>query len=82
VFAEQGFAVVIADGRGTPGRGPDWDRSIAEDETTVLFLRSRAGDDPVGCLWAVQAGSGTERLLADPAELLGGPGGRARGGRP
>ena len=27
-FAEQGFAVVIADGRGTPGRGPVWDRSV------------------------------------------------------
>jgi dipeptidyl-peptidase-4 len=27
-FAEQGFAVVIADGRGTPGRGPAWDRSV------------------------------------------------------
>jgi dipeptidyl-peptidase-4 len=30
-FAEQGFAVVIADGRGTPGRGPQWDRSLAGD---------------------------------------------------
>ncbi|MGH3255514.1 MAG: prolyl oligopeptidase family serine peptidase [Streptosporangiaceae bacterium] len=30
-FAEQGFAVVIADGRGTPGRGPAWDRSVAGD---------------------------------------------------
>ena len=30
-FAEQGFAVVVADGRGTPGRGPDWDRAIAAD---------------------------------------------------
>ncbi len=30
-FAEQGFAVVIADGRGTPGRGPDWDRTLARD---------------------------------------------------
>ena len=29
-FAEQGFAVVIADGRGTPGRGPQWERAIAE----------------------------------------------------
>ena len=46
--------------------------TIAEDEMTVLFLRSRAADDPAGCLWSVQAGSGTERLLADPAELLGG----------
>jgi dipeptidyl-peptidase 4 len=30
-FAEQGFAVVVADGRGTPGRGPDWDRAVAGD---------------------------------------------------
>lgn len=30
-FAEQGFAVVIADGRGTPGRGPAWDRAVAGD---------------------------------------------------
>jgi len=28
-FAEQGFAVVVADGRGTPGRGPGWDRAVA-----------------------------------------------------
>jgi dipeptidyl-peptidase-4 len=28
-LAEQGFAVVIADGRGTPGRGPEWERAIA-----------------------------------------------------
>jgi dipeptidyl-peptidase 4 len=30
-LAEQGFAVVVADGRGTPGRGPQWDRRIAGD---------------------------------------------------
>ena len=30
-FAEQGFAVVVADGRGTPGRGPQWDRAVADD---------------------------------------------------
>jgi dipeptidyl-peptidase-4 len=30
-FAEQGFAVVIADGRGTPGRGPEWERTVAFD---------------------------------------------------
>jgi dipeptidyl-peptidase-4 len=27
-FADQGFAVLVVDGRGTPGRGPAWDRSI------------------------------------------------------
>jgi dipeptidyl-peptidase-4 len=30
-FAEQGFAVVIADGRGTPARGPAWERAVADD---------------------------------------------------
>ena len=30
-LAEQGFAVVIADGRGTPGRGPAWDRAVWHD---------------------------------------------------
>jgi dipeptidyl-peptidase-4 len=35
----------------------------------VLFLRSRAGDDPVTCLWVLDLDSRKERLLADPAEL-------------
>ena len=30
-FAEHGFAVVIADGAGTPGRGPAWEREILGD---------------------------------------------------
>ena len=30
-FANQGFAVVVADGRGTPGRGPSWDRAVWHD---------------------------------------------------
>jgi len=30
-FAEQGFAVVVADGRGTPGRGPGWEKAVAGD---------------------------------------------------
>ena len=33
-FADQGFAVLIADGRGTPGRGPSWDRLVHYDEAT------------------------------------------------
>jgi dipeptidyl-peptidase 4 len=27
-FAEQGFAVLVADGSGTPGRGPEWEREV------------------------------------------------------
>jgi len=30
-FAEQGFAVVVADGRGTPARGTAWERAVAGD---------------------------------------------------
>jgi dipeptidyl-peptidase-4 len=30
-FAEQGFAVVVADGRGTPGRGPHFEHAVAGD---------------------------------------------------
>ncbi|HEY3980246.1 MAG TPA: prolyl oligopeptidase family serine peptidase [Streptosporangiaceae bacterium] len=30
-LAEQGFAVVIADGRGTPGHGPGFERAVAGD---------------------------------------------------
>ena len=36
-FAEQGFAVVIADGRGTPGRTPSWERLIAGDFATGIL---------------------------------------------
>ena len=36
-FAEQGFAVVVADGRGTPGRTPAWDRLIAGDFATGIL---------------------------------------------
>ncbi len=30
-FAEAGYAVVIADGRGTPGRGPAWEKTVHRD---------------------------------------------------
>jgi dipeptidyl-peptidase 4 len=30
-FADQGFAVVIIDGRGTPGRGSAWERAVHRD---------------------------------------------------
>jgi dipeptidyl-peptidase 4 len=48
-FAEQGFAVVIADGRGTPARGPAWERAVAGDlagpvlEDQVDALAAAAG---------------------------------------
>jgi dipeptidyl-peptidase-4 len=36
-LADQGFAVIVADGRGTPGRGPAWDREIAFDLAEVTL---------------------------------------------
>ena len=48
-FADQGFAVLIADGRGTPGRGPDWDRLIHYDQSTPNL------DDQVAALQAAAA---------------------------
>jgi dipeptidyl-peptidase-4 len=35
-FADQGFAVVVADGRGTPGRSPAWEKAIHHDFTLSL----------------------------------------------
>jgi dipeptidyl-peptidase-4 len=51
-LAEQGFAVVIADGRGTGGRGPAWDRAVAGDlatpalEDQVTALNAAAAQFP------------------------------------
>jgi dipeptidyl-peptidase-4 len=52
-FAEEGFAVVVADGRGTPGRGPRWEKSIhkdslgkpVEDQVTALHAAAAACPD-------------------------------------
>ncbi|MFF7748027.1 alpha/beta fold hydrolase [Streptomyces sp. NPDC007971] len=35
-FADQGFAVIVADGRGTPGRSPAWEKAIHRDFTLTL----------------------------------------------
>ncbi|GAA3856671.1 prolyl oligopeptidase family serine peptidase [Streptomyces lacrimifluminis] len=35
-FADQGFAVVVADGRGTPGRSPAWEKAVHGDFTLSL----------------------------------------------
>ncbi|MER5471667.1 prolyl oligopeptidase family serine peptidase [Streptomyces sp. NPDC002685] len=35
-FADQGFAVVVADGRGTPGRSPAWEKALRDDLTLSL----------------------------------------------
>jgi dipeptidyl-peptidase-4 len=45
--------------------------TVSPDGERVVFARSRAGDDPVNCLWVLDAATGGERLVTDPIELLG-----------
>ena len=45
-FADQGFAVVVADGRGMPGRSPAWEKAILRDLSPTL-------DDQVEALHAL-----------------------------
>ncbi len=45
-FADQGFAVVVADGRGTPGRGAEWERAVGRDLATAPL------DDQIDALHA------------------------------
>ncbi|MFZ9481771.1 MAG: prolyl oligopeptidase family serine peptidase [Ilumatobacteraceae bacterium] len=45
-FADQGFAVVVTDGRGTPGRGAVWERAVHLDLATSVL------DDQVDALHA------------------------------
>ncbi|KUJ64269.1 peptidase S9 [Streptomyces albus subsp. albus] len=52
-FADQGFAVVVADGRGTPGRSPAWEKAIRDDfagvtlDDQVAALHALAGEFPL-----------------------------------
>jgi dipeptidyl-peptidase 4 len=54
---------------GVPGRF-----TVTPDGGTVFFLRTRGGDDPVSCLWALDVATGGERLVVDPLPLLAGAG--------
>jgi dipeptidyl-peptidase-4 len=44
---------------------------ISPDGARVAYLRTKGGNDPVTCLWMLDVGSGTERLVADPRALGG-----------
>lgn len=48
-LADQGFCVVVADGRGTPGRGPTWEREVLDSLAEVTLA------DQVDALQAVAA---------------------------
>ncbi len=43
---------------------------VSADGRRAVFLRSRAGDDPVNCLWTQSIEDGTETLIADPVVLI------------
>ena len=43
---------------------------VSPDGQRIVFIRSRAGDDPINCLYVLDVASGEERLIADPLLLL------------
>ncbi|GAB3969626.1 prolyl oligopeptidase family serine peptidase [Plantactinospora veratri] len=47
--------------------------TVASDGSRVVFLRSGGPTDPVDALWMLDVTDGTERLVADPADLLADP---------
>lgn len=47
--------------------------TVCENGARVVFLRSSGPQDPVDRLWVYDLATGTERLVADPRELLAGP---------
>ncbi|MGW4804238.1 prolyl oligopeptidase family serine peptidase [Kitasatospora sp. NPDC004272] len=46
--------------------------SVSPDGARVLFLRSRGEERPANLLWRLDVATGTESVLADPEDLLGG----------
>jgi len=50
--------------------GEPRDVLVSPDGRRIVFLRSRSGTDPVNCLWSLDAATGEEHLVADPAVLL------------
>ncbi|MEH1012783.1 prolyl oligopeptidase family serine peptidase [Micromonospora sp. CPCC 206060] len=45
--------------------------TVADDGSRVIFLRSGGPEDPADALWLLDVATGGERLVADPAALLG-----------
>jgi dipeptidyl-peptidase-4 len=45
---------------------------VADDGSRVSFIRSKAGDDPQGCLWVFDLETHEERLIFDPSAIDGG----------
>ena len=67
-WADQGYIVVTADGRGTTGRGPKWDRAIYENMKAVTL------EDQVDAVYALPdalASIATKTGVAVPKPDLG-----------
>lgn len=47
-FADQGFAVIVADGRGAPGRSPGWEKAIKNNMLLALDDQIEALQDLAG----------------------------------
>ncbi len=43
---------------------------VSPDGKRIVFIRSRAGDDPINCLYVIDLTTGEERMIADPVTLL------------
>ncbi len=43
--------------------------TVSPDGERIVFLRTKAGDDPIACLWVQDAASGEERCVFDPRSL-------------
>ncbi|WP_291531124.1 prolyl oligopeptidase family serine peptidase [Bifidobacterium sp. UBA4282] len=54
-WADQGFLVVTVDGRGTPGRGPKWDRAIYETMKDVTLADQVEAVRALPALWSADA---------------------------
>ena len=75
-FADQGFAVVVVDGRGTPGRGAAWERAVHRDLATPVLedqvdalarrRRARAGPRPRAA-WRSGAGASAATWPPSPS---------------
>ncbi len=50
-LADQGFAVVVVDGAGTPGRGPAWEFEVAGDLADVVLADQVAALQALGAIY-------------------------------
>lgn len=68
-WADQGFIVVTADGRGTTGRGPVWDREIFEDMKDVTLADQVEAVEGVRALVSAEGGARWRELFASCANV-------------